>query len=749
MFRLLFGKASVSLKIFLLGFVPMAGLVFLSAKMITRDLTIAREVEKLEEFRSNFRDLLHALILERVDADFYMADPSKINTEFLAQQQTTNAALTLFWSYADHCDGSFLGKEFCDDLTEIEEQLGQLETHRTKALSRSAPEEVEAYYAGLVHEATILLATGAKAIKDAETAAMLARYGSWMKRMERAALIDALLGKSLAKQSFETGELSLLCMTVGEQSVYDQSIMKNAPQLLAEQIRQFSTHPSNRKLEETLKEVIASAETGPQAFSEWAATYDTSTWLSETKQRLALSIEVEQAMDLGIAKLGKKMSSKVWWESLALVAFVLLTLGMALWTRAYLTSAIKSCLNFNTQVAEGDLSSQLTYHHKDEMGSLMGTMNLMVGKLTTMIVSVSGDAEQVSSFAGNLATTSSSMRERLGRFFKDSQDVGRAVTKLNEEGDDGEVTLPHLLRHTNGVKSNIDEVEKATSQMSHELQTCSASSRKVAMQTTNLAGAMEEMSVSLDEIRKNTEHSSHTTGEVAARTSQGVTAVTELDSLTHAVEQVTRVVATLASQTHLLALNASIEAANAGDAGRGFAVVANEVKVLAGKSSEAADNIQKRIQAMRDKSQQTAAMIREVGGLIDNLESANQMVASAVTQQAAAMREISEGVEFLANHTREIDENLAKAAGNAERVAAQVEEAAPGVTRIRDGIAVLKEKAEAIQIVMERNGQAMAASESEVERTHDQAKTMSNVATRLLSSISIFRINRALAPSET
>ncbi len=740
MLQRMLGRTSVGLKIFFIGFLPLMGLTVIAIRAILRDATTAHEVAELESFRSHFSDLHHELVRERMATALFTSGTVKDDREMRSQQRATDVALSDFMSYAKSLDASDLGQTFDKQVSAFQERLGELEGLRTQILDSSTTTEGERQYGKLIQDAIDLMASGAKAIKDPGITTRMAHYISWLKRAERMALIDLLLGEVIGHGAFQAGQLTRLCVVMGEEHIYDSEVIGSPSPALRARLERFYDGDDQRQHRQTSEEAIAAAEQGQEGFAAWVAQQDLANWIKATYRRNTETVAIQQEMDLEITALGRKKERLVWLESIASIAFVLLTLILSLATRNYLTRAIGTCLNFNRQIADGDLTTTLEYEQRDELGSLMGTMNSMISKLTTLIAAIIGHADQVRRLADLLSASSSSMRKSLRGFFVDTQEVGKAVSRLNEAGHDGEVTLPHLLRHTSQIMSNISEVELAAGQMSVEIQSCSTNTRKMALQTTSLAGAMEEMSASLEEIRQSSERSSRTTEEVAVRTSQGVAEVNELDRLTHAVEEVTRVVANLAAQTHLLSLNASIEAANAGVAGRGFAVVANEVKDLAARSTEAAERIQASIRAMRTKSQEAAKSIRGVGNLISTLEEANQLVASAVTEQAAAMSELSKGVEHLANHATEIDERLESTARNAEKVAAQVEEATPGVAAIRDGVAALQEQTQSIQRIMEHNGIEMQTSAREVEQSHEQAQEMAKVANHLNLSVSIFQI---------
>ena len=124
------------------------------------------------------------------------------------------------------------------------------------------------------------------------------------------------------------------------------------------------------------------------------------------------------------------------------------------------------------------------------------------------------------------------------------------------------------------------------------------------------------------------------------------------------IGDVVKLIQSIAEQTNLLALNATIEAARAGEAGRGFAVVASEVKSLAGQTAKATTEISEQITAIQAASDETVNAIRNVADVIAEIDQIGTAIAAAIEEQGSATREIARSVQEAARGTQEVNTNI-------------------------------------------------------------------------------------------
>jgi len=164
-----------------------------------------------------------------------------------------------------------------------------------------------------------------------------------------------------------------------------------------------------------------------------------------------------------------------------------------------------------------------------------------------------------------------------------------------------------------------------------------------------VAAATEEMSAAAAEIARQISLSSEktrATNETAQKTNDTIASLSEA---TDKIGDVIAIINDIAEQTNLLALNATIEAARAGEAGKGFAVVASEVKTLASQTAQATGDIRDQIATLQDVSRGAASAITEISKSIDELQGVSQSIASAAEEQRCSTDEIARSIQEAAN----------------------------------------------------------------------------------------------------
>ena len=307
---------------------------------------------------------------------------------------------------------------------------------------------------------------------------------------------------------------------------------------------------------------------------------------------------------------------------LLVIATILTMLFAWLLTRS-ITQPIAQALTAAEQISEGDLTQPIKVDGADEAGRLLGAMKKMQEKLRDTLQRISGSATQLASAAEELNTV--------------TDESARGLTRQNNE-------IEQAATAVNQMTSAVEEVARnavSTSDASKTATSTASDGRELVLETV---GAIERMSgdvLSTAELIGNLANESRDIGKV-------------LD-----------VIRGLADQTNLLALNAAIEAARAGEAGRGFAVVADEVRALAHRTQQSTSEIERMIgsiqngteqavNSMRNSTERAESTLSIAKGAGLSLETINQ----AIVQINERNLVIASAAEEQAQVAREVDRNL-------------------------------------------------------------------------------------------
>lgn len=188
---------------------------------------------------------------------------------------------------------------------------------------------------------------------------------------------------------------------------------------------------------------------------------------------------------------------------------------------------------------------------------------------------------------------------------------------------------------------HLENTNQSLSKLSSSMQDIGGSAEEMSSSVNTIASAIEEMSASLLEVAKGAGQAASIAQRAESNARKTHEIVDQLGLAAKEIGKVIDVINSIASQTNLLAINATIEAASAGDAGKGFAVVANEVKELAKQSANATDDIRARIDVIQSSTLAAVNAISEISEVIGELNQINNSIASAVEQQTATTNEIS------------------------------------------------------------------------------------------------------------
>lgn len=327
------------------------------------------------------------------------------------------------------------------------------------------------------------------------------------------------------------------------------------------------------------------------------------------------------------------------------LGIAVLSIGLALMIQRTITLPIKNIVLALKGIAqgEGDLSQRLSANSKDELGELAHWFNIFIDKIQTLVIHFRESADQ-------LTLSSSELKES-------SQDTNEAVTKQNIE-------LEMVASAIHQMSSTAYEVARNISSSTNDTE---EADNQANLGNVVVSETMDSISILADDI------------DAAA------TVISKLQENSDKIGSVLEVIRSIAEQTNLLALNAAIEAARAGEQGRGFAVVADEVRSLASRTQQSTTEINEMIDSLQKgtkeavqhmnkgrsqarasvhKAEQASLSLNAITQAVSIIKDTSLQIASASTQQTHVTEEISRNIvnisQFAANTSEDSKKMLNK-----------------------------------------------------------------------------------------
>ncbi len=377
--------------------------------------------------------------------------------------------------------------------------------------------------------------------------------------------------------------------------------------------------------------------------------------------------------------------------SIAAIAIALGVLFALFIARTFVVKPLNDLVASADKISSGDLTTTVSYDSRDEIGRLAAAISKMVTALRQIVVQIETDSKNVKQEAEHVASV--------------SEETSATIEELTAQVDNVNTNVNNASAAIEEMTSGIEEVAASAQNVANASQKLSEEAQKVS----HLANEGQKAIFSIAEVIVQTREKSDATFQIVEKLSENAKNIGEIVDTINSI----------AEQTNLLALNAAIEAARAGEAGRGFAVVADEIRKLAEESKQATQNIANILRGIVDNSMKASEATKETVEIVNKAYSESDLVKSQFEQILQSIVKMSQMTENLAASAQEQSaaaEEMSSAMDSASKSMVSV------VEQMNEVTAAIKQQADAI---------------TNVART---AKNLDDIAEKLVEAVRRFKI---------
>ena len=364
------------------------------------------------------------------------------------------------------------------------------------------------------------------------------------------------------------------------------------------------------------------------------------------------------------------------------VAIVAMVMGALRYANRQALDPLARTAETMSRMAAGDLEVGRTINHRDdEIGEMTRAIEVFREASQQRIAAQEKQRAVVEAIGTGLTELGGgNLGYRISQPLADEYEALRA--SFNATLDQLGGVMQSVTASARSVSTGASEIRAASDDLALRNEQQAASLEETAAAMNQVTGIVRESAGSAAEVRRSIGEAHHEATEGGAVVQRAISAMGAIERSSQEINQIINVIDGIAFKTNLLALNAGVEAARAGDAGKGFAVVANEVRALAQRSADAAKDIKQLITTSSGQVGEGVTLVGETGALLER-------IVTRVGEVSSLMQEIAQSAENQASNLQQVNTAVGEMDRMTQQNAAMVEESTAAARSLADEAAEL------------------------------------------------------------